>query len=250
MKLSELLTELRLNILGDRSDRIEGTPDYLWSDDTLTRYINDAQRRFARRSLILRDDNYQTVTLVADQSNYTLDPLVIAVISAKHDDGTDQDMRRLGHSFFQAERASDFAYWDPNWVSQANPGKPMSFSTDETLVAEDAVTLRQVVMTVYPKPSTAWADKVLLLRVVRLPEPLNSQNQSCEIPEDYQQEMLSWAAHLAFMVPDRDTFNLELANVHLQKFDAAVKSAKIEAIRKFQSPSGFGFGRSGWAYSR
>jgi hypothetical protein len=251
MKLDELLTELRQNVLGDRSDRISGTPDYLWSDETLTRYINDAQRRFARRSLILRDSNYQEVTLVADQAEYTLDPLVIAVISAKHgeDDGG-QDLWRVGHSIFQIERGTDFAYWDPNSVAQANPGKPGSFSTDETLIADDDVTVRQVVMRVYPKPSTAYDQKILYLRVVRLPVKLSSSSQSCELPEDYQQEMLSWAAHLAFLVPDRDTFNTDLATLHLNKFNDAVKSARLETMRKFQSPSGFGFGRSGWAYSR
>jgi hypothetical protein len=250
MKLSELLTELRQNILGDRSDRISGTPDYLWDDDTLTRYINDAQRRFARRSLILRDNNYQTVTLVANQAEYTLDPLVISVISAQHNDGANLDMRRVGHSFFQTERASDFAYWDPDWVSQANPGKPMSFSTDETLIADDDVTLTQIVMTVYPTPSVDWDGKTLLTRVVRLPEKLTSSGQSCEIPEDYQFEMLSWAAHMAFMIPDRDTHNTDLATFHLNKFDTAAKAARLETMRKLQPPTGFGFGRSGWAYSR
>lgn len=248
MKLSELLTELRQNVLGDRSDRIEGTPDYLWSDDSLIRYINDAQRRFARRSLILRDKNFQTVSLIENVADYALDPQVIAVISAKFDG--EQDLHRIGHSIFQQERGTDFAYWDPNSVAQVNPGKPGSFSTDETLIADDDVTLKQIVLTVYPKPNADWAGQQLLLRLVRLPEKLTTLDQSCELPEDYQLEMLSWAAHLAFMVPDRDTHNLDLARYHADKFDAAVKSARLETMRKLQPPTGFGFGRSGWAYSR
>lgn len=248
MKLSELLIELRQNVLGDRSDRIEGTPDYLWSDDALIRYINDAQRRFARRSLILRDKNFQAITLQTDVAEYALDPQVIAVISAKFEN--DQDLHRIGHSIFQMERGTDFAYWDPNSVAQANPGKPGSFSTDETLVADEDVTLKQIVLTVYPKPSADYNGEQLLLRLVRLPEKLTKMDQSCELPEDYQLEMLSWAAHLAFMVPDRDTHNMDMARYHADKFDAAVKSARLETMRKLQPPTGFGFGRSGWAYSR
>jgi hypothetical protein len=48
MELSDLLDELRNNILYDRSDSVSGDPDQLWSDATLVRYINEAQRRFAK----------------------------------------------------------------------------------------------------------------------------------------------------------------------------------------------------------
>ena len=75
MNLGELLNELRVNILNDRSDRISGSSDYLWTDETLINYINVAQRRFARRSLCLRDSKTAEVcqiTLVAGQAEYTL----------------------------------------------------------------------------------------------------------------------------------------------------------------------------------
>ena len=51
MNLGDLLEELRENILHDRSDRIAGDTDQLWSDRTLVRYINEAERKMAREAL-------------------------------------------------------------------------------------------------------------------------------------------------------------------------------------------------------
>jgi hypothetical protein len=71
MKLGDLLSELRLNILNDRSDRIDGDSDYLWTDETLVRYINEAQRRFACRSLVIRDATTPEVVDVVLETGVT-----------------------------------------------------------------------------------------------------------------------------------------------------------------------------------
>ena len=72
MTVGELLDELARNVLRDRSNLISGPDDNLWSDETLVRYMNEAQYRFARRSLALRVDSDDEpdvceFALVADQ---------------------------------------------------------------------------------------------------------------------------------------------------------------------------------------
>ena len=107
MKLSELLDELRDGILHDVSNQIAGASDYLWTDARLVRYINEAQRRFARLSLTIRDATTPevcNVVLRAGQSQYDLHPSVLAVISARKD-GDNADLVRAGHTVFEIGRA-------------------------------------------------------------------------------------------------------------------------------------------------
>jgi len=139
MTLSELLTELRTNILYDRSDRVAGTPDYLWSDATLIRYINEAQNRFARLGLVIRDGQTPDATEVMIRTGvteYALHPSVLAVISAKMP-GDTADLARAGHSAFQTYRQPDPYFFDPAQLSTMPPGKPLAYGTDEYLGSDD-----------------------------------------------------------------------------------------------------------------
>ena len=250
MNLGELRKELRDNILHDRSDAAEGDSDLLWSDDTLNRYINQAQRRFARGSLILRtkDDKYGLVRCVEGQAEYILDPLVIAVIGCKQ--GTDiADLARAGHSAFNQINQPDPYFFDPSSLSSIPPGKPVAFSTDEELVADDGDALQQVKLRIYPAPKAPSTDD-FHLRVIRLPNKLEDDEQECEIPEDYQLDMLDWAAYLALRIVDRDSEDAGRAKERRDAFEAAVKAAKNETMRKLFTPQQWGFGRNGFSWER
>jgi len=100
MNLEALLGELRENVLRDDAELASGPNDFLWSDETLVRYINEAQRKFARKTLLLRDAStpeVAQVTLRAGVSSYVLHDRVLAVVSAKYD--TDSvDLGRVGRA--------------------------------------------------------------------------------------------------------------------------------------------------------
>lgn len=253
MNLGELRDELRVNILNDRSDRTSGSSDYLWTDETLTRYINIAQRRFARRSLCLRDSRTADVcqvTLVTGQSEYTLHPAVIAVISAKIE-GDAQDLGRGGHSVFGNVQTPDALFFDVNQLASLSPNKPLAFSTDETLVEDDNGAISTVVMRVYPAPSTTYNGTKVLLRVVRLPiDPLTTDRQPCEIPEDHQLEMLDWAAYLALRIADHDGGDAPRAENYAKSFEAHAQAARNAVMRKLFAPTTWGFGRGGYTWER
>jgi hypothetical protein len=98
MKLTDLLDELRNNILNDRGAST-GDDDKLWSNKTLVRYINEAQRRFAKRAYCIWDavtPEVVDVTLVAGQVEYDIHPSIISVVSAKLE-GSQTDLARIGH---------------------------------------------------------------------------------------------------------------------------------------------------------
>ena len=261
MNLGELVTELRDNILHDRSDQVSGASDYLWSNATLVRYINEAERRFATLSLILRDSTTPEVTqvpLVAGQTTYTLHPSVLGVISAKLA-GDPADLARAGHGVLDTYRSPDPYFWDTSQFSTLPPGKPLAFTTDESVTADDRGSQSVVTLRVWPAPTADYAGVNVLLRVVRLPlNPLKlasdgtiaSSRQVPEVPELHHLEMLDWAAYLALRIVDLDKGTPARAGEFRQSFEEHVKRARSVVMRKLFTPQPWGFGRAGFAWEK
>src|ERR1700747_3192699 len=252
MNLGDLLAELRENILNDRTDRVSGTSDYLWTDATLTRYINEAQRRFAVRGLVLRDGSTPEatqVTMVANQGQYVLHPSVIAVVSAQIS-GRVVDLPRVGHSFLNMYRQPEEQWYDAGYLSALPPGEIRCYGTDEEVTADDSGSLSVVNMRVYPVPDTTFAGSTVQLRVIRKPmDPLSSPSDVPEIPEDHLLNMLDWAAFLALrMVDNDDVTNMARAADFSNRFEAHVQEARNEVMRRLYAPQPWGFGRGGFSW--
>lgn len=255
MRLQHLLDELRNNILYDRSDADEGTsdPDQLWSDATLVRYINEAQRRFAKRTFIIRDSTTAevvNVTLETGVSEYTLHPSVIGVISAKIN-GASADLIRVGHSVLGDFTNANAEIYNAAELGALNPGAPQAYTTDETLGEDDEGTISSVVLRVYPEPSADADGTVIKLRVVRMPlDELTTTNLSAvpEIPADHHMEILDWAAHLALRINDVDAGHLGRSDRFAASFEQHVKDARTLVLRKLRAPQPWGFGRGGWRW--
>jgi hypothetical protein len=253
MNLGDLLYELRINMLHDRSNQIAGNAsDYLWSDRTLIRYINESQRRFARESLCIRD--YATpqcceLQTVAWQKEYDLDQSVVAVISAKMD-GDRADLARAGHSQFQTYRTPDAYFFNPQELSQVPPGKILAFGTDEGVAQDDQGSYSVVVLRTFPAPTPQWAG-CMKLRVARLPlNDLCNPLDVPEVPKDHHLDMLTWAAYLALRIVDHDIGDPERAQEFKAQFEAHIAEIQKEAKRKMFTPNPWGFGRSGFSYDQ
>jgi len=252
MTLSEQLEELRVNILRDRSDIISGDADSLWTDDTLIGYIKDAERRFARQTLIIRDSTTPEVTritLKAGVPTYATHASVLSVISARYD--TDSfDLQRSGHGLILQFTPPEFLTYDPNAAYTIPPGRPIAYMTDETLVFARQ---QKVTVTVYPTPGADENNKVLSMRVVRLPMTEYSssglENES-ELPEDYQLDALEWAAYRAQRGFDADAGASTQADKHKEAFDEAVLKAQKEAKRKMFANITVRYGMNGFAWTR
>lgn len=254
MILSDLVQELREGILNDRSDRASGTSDYLWTDATLVRYINEAQRRFAVRGLVLRDgstDEVTQVTLVEGQDVYPLHQAVISVMSARIE-GQVADLTRTGHNTLSAYRPPTDTWIDPNYFTSVQPGPTLAYLTDEQLSLDDDDTLSAVNLRVFPVPAAAQEGQVLRLRVVRKPLDelrATAMGASPEIPADHHIEMLDWAAYLALRIVDDDAGAPKRAGEFAASFEAHVQAAKNTAIRKLFAPMQWGFGAGGFSWS-
>lgn len=255
MILQDLLTELRENILHDRSQRISGDADHLWSDATLVRYINEAQKRLAREALVIRDsttDDCCKVTLVTGQDNYTLDNSVLQVLSARVT-GDSADLPRAGHSAFNAYQTVDPYFFDPSQIYAIPAGKPLAWSTDETFAPDDYNSMDTMVMRIWPTPSADYNGTVVRLRVCRMPlEELTTRNLKAtpEVPDAHHMDMLDWAAYLALRIVDHELGDNQAAERFKLSFEAHVKEARDQMMRKIFTPQQWGFGKNGFAWER
>lgn len=256
MILKDLLSELRENLLHDRSDRIDGSADdTLWSDATLVRYIDEAQRKLAREAFVIRDGSTPAVTqvtLVSGQAEYSLHDAVVAVVSARYDMDT-PDLVRVGHWFVGGFRMPDPNVFDVNQVYTLTPGRPVAYTTDTELTNGEDDTANNATLRVFPTPTDNEAGKIIYLRVIRKPiERLDIRfpKMSPEVGEDFHMEMLDWAAYLALRIQDQDAGNRATAADFEARFNALLKRAQRTAMHKLFAPSGWGFGQAGFTWVR
>lgn len=158
---------------------------YLWSDDELIEYANDAENEACRRARLLIDSTTAEICQIvvdADTGLYALDERVIFVRRAK-----------LASRSLTLARASlrDVDAYVPGW--EAHTGTVTSFITDA-----DTGMLR-----LYPVPRAA---DTLNLTVVRLPlVELNSLDDSFEIHARYQRNLRHWLKYRAYSKQDAET---------------------------------------------
>lgn len=253
MKLREQLDELRGNILRDRSDLIDASnADSLWSDETLLRYIRDGERRFARATLLLRDGvspQYCNLTLRLGVRDYPLHELVIGVISARAEDQT-TDLYRSGHAMVMVPKSREVLDFDTISNDTATTGAPQAIYTDETLVYASR---GRVTLSVYPVPAAADDGTVITTRVVRLPKggyTTQDLDRDSEIPEDYQLDVLQWAAYRAQANHDGDAGSAAGSDRHEAAFEKAVTRAKKDLRRRIFANTGINYGQNGFVWGR
>jgi hypothetical protein len=250
MNLGELLEELRENILHDRSDRVAGESDRLWSDRTLIRYINEAERRLAREALVIRDNSTEEVCIVKTREfvrEYPLHPSICAVISARCF-GDRADLARGGHSAFDTYHTPDTYFFDPSSLSALPPGKIVAWDTDEGVLPDNEGSMGRAQLRLYPSPDPVHAQPISL-RVVRYPlRPLRRKHDVPEVPAEHHLDMLDWAAYLALRIVDVDGGSPDRALEFRQSFETHVAEARKVAMRKLFAVSNWGFGRNGFSW--
>ncbi len=268
-KLGALLRELRKGRLHDTSDQVSGAyTDYLWDDDQLVRYINEACRRFARQSLCLRDytSPITQITTVDQQEFYPLDPSIVAVISARQTGGVStltpsftnpadfQDLVRAGHDGFDTYHTPDLMFFDVNQLENLPPGKPLAWATDEGVVPDVNGSFGAMSLRLFPLCATPYDGNVVQLRVCREPiTDLTIKNLGAypEIPAANHLDILDHAAYLALSSVDTDVAGanaVQRAADFKKQFEATCVTARRQAMLKFFTPQQWGFGQNGWTW--
>lgn len=258
MRVGELLDELRSNQLRDKSDQVAGSAtDQLWTDETLIRYINQAQNKFASLTSCIRDNTTPEVTnltVTPGSEIFTLHPKVIAVLSARYP-GDKADLPRAGRAVFNTYHQPDPLYFDLSQLASINPGKPLAYSTDEGMAQDDNGSFNAMEFRTYPMVGTGFGATIKL-RVIRLPLQhlsVDALDRRLEIPERYHMDILDWAGYLALRGPDLDVAGGDgfARAMDLRKsFMNTVDECQRDMKRRMFAPMTWGFGRNGYRWER
>ena len=258
MNLGQLLTHLRVNILRDSSQQVAGSSDYLWTDQTLVDYINEAQDEIARATKCLRDAVTAEIcqfTTVNNQEFYQVDDRVISILSVRMA-GDQADLARAGHADLDAYIQPSTYFFDPSNLSNLPPGKPLAWTSDEGVYAGDEGSMSAIQLRLYPIPAIPYAGIVGSMRVARLPLTpmvLANPTASPEIPRNYHMKLLDYAAYLALRGADLDVAGgdaMGRAKYFKASFDNWVMNLKQDMQSRMFRPAQWAFGRNGFSYDQ
>lgn len=179
--------------LGDRK------ASYLWADEELDAFANDAQNEACRRARLLIDSSTEEITLIslsAGEATYPLDPRILFLRRVKMT-GVSQKLRPVSYK--------DLDTHQPDW--QDETGEPRHYVPDM-----DTDLFRP-----YPTPEVAGTVR---LTVVRLPlAPMVDDGDVPEVKPHLHESLLDWVCHRAYSKQDADTQDDEKAAIYLARFE-------------------------------
>lgn len=200
MTTTELLALFRL-------ETMDNVVPYFWSDPQIYDYIDAAQKQFCRDTNGIEDSRSFTIDILADGTEwYTYDPRILKLRKA-HDPLTGKE-----YEFIASDKMR---------------GNSMRFDSRQGPLEALITGLEKNTLRAYPKPNTAIT---LELSTFRLPTTVGV-GDAFEIDEQHHRFLLHWVKHLAYSIPDADTFDKRASENYEQKHNAYCLKARGEENR-------------------
>jgi len=164
---------------------------YLWSDDKLLRYLNEAEKEACRRQRLLYKNDY-SISVVADTATYTLDSGLI-------------ELRNVRYSNKPVTWKSQDGLDDASETWKTATG-----ATPESFMVEGRS------ITFQPVPNTTWT---IAYEGWRLPtNDINDMEDSPEIAEEFHIELAHWVCRRAFSKTGSEENDEKRAALHDAEF--------------------------------
>lgn len=207
MTLLELVKHLRRSILDDTGgvgvawedlteDDVENE-QLRWSNEELTSFIDQAQKKACRAAYLLKkSEDAFNISVVAGTADYSLDSRIIRV-KVIESAGTGFELIKAEYEDFLGEQ---------NWRTKS--AVPTHYIIDES---DKSIKL-------YPSPIATDTLSLIYYRLPLITLDWTDPNQEIEIPVEYQIEMLDWAASLAYMKDEANTFDPARAGTYAALF--------------------------------
>ena len=169
----------------------------LWSDEEITRYVNEAERDAVERGFLIEDDETAEICEIAveaDTAIYNLDPRVLKITKAKLD---------LQHRLLDPTEKSVLdlrlmATWE------SNPGTPFAYIDRQS-------SIRLVWVPI--------ADDTLRLTVYRLPlADMDGPDDEPEIRAELHYQLLDGMLARGYLKNDSETYNPAKSAEHEARF--------------------------------
>lgn len=185
---------------------------YLWTDDEVFTYMNEAQLMFCRLTEGIPDvttPEVVNVPVVAGELMADVHPSILTFRLAL--------LSSTGHQV-QIINHTDVRYW-----------------TNEVGL------VRQMIVGLQPNVvrwgTTPQDDDEVNLTVFRLPlETIDDFDQDLEVPSEHHPSLVFWMQYLAYMKPDTETFDKRASIRAREAFEAYCAQCSAESRRYRQKP--------------
>lgn len=206
---------MNANELADyfRSQVRDEVAPYLWSDEEILTYMNEAQKMFVRLTNGIYDVSTAaccTVAITAGQKYSTLHPAVLEIRKAYYVDGTTGFKRELpiiSLADVDTLSTSDYGVYN-NPAIQDLPG-----TVDYMLTGEERGKVRWI--------NVPTENATVEMAIARMPLTTLTRTQlTLEVPEEHHVYLIEWMKHLAYNKQDGDAFNPKTATESEMRFRA------------------------------
>lgn len=195
MKIADLVTIVREDYCRDMNTK---RPE--WTDASLIRKFDAAQKQACNRANLIFDDttpSYTRITLVSGKSSYDIDPRVTSIDTVifngdKLDQKTPEELDRL----------------QPTWRTDTG----LLNKTVYYVIRGRKIRFNYV-------PDATDAGGLVTMELYRLPdEDITKESQEPEIPEENHRDLIYWVLHENYRKQDADDFNQEKSDYFLGRF--------------------------------
>jgi hypothetical protein len=169
----------------------------LWSNEELAAFINEAQIQAFRRCLLQEDfGTAYDISIIAGTSTYTLHTKILQVIANQLESNGKELQLVDTRVLFELQNFDE------------DTGIPKFYSTN----------YKTGTVTFYPTPVANDTWHPLVYRLPLNTVTFSSPTAELEVADRFVIPMLSYAAYLAYMKQDADTYDPKQALVHKQNF--------------------------------
>lgn len=201
-----------------RTEVVDATAPFLWSDELIYGYIDAAQKQFCRDSYGIADARTFTVAVLADGTEwYTLNERVLKLRSAT-DSATGRPV--------------------PLVAAENMAGLGMYFDGARGPVRALVTGLEENVVRAWPKPNAA---ATVNLDTFRLPATVVS-GSALTVASHHQRYLLHWVKHLAYDVQDSETYDKNASDKYRARHDAYCAKALLEQSRGMHTAGAVAYG--------
>jgi len=215
MKAGDLITVIREDYTEDND-----SAKYLWSNESLLRKLNEAQRQVCTRGNYLFDDStpdYTQITLIEGVRSYLIDPKVTVIENVILN-----NLPLIKKTKEELDR--DVSTWRTDTKIDGNTVYYMI--SGRNLILSRA-------------PDADDAGTVVYMDVYRLPdEDIKTESQEFEIPEEYHRDLIWWVLYECYGKRDIDSFDNDKATEYLVMFNTIFGEPVSAKVRQhqFESP--------------
>jgi hypothetical protein len=200
MNMTELLALFR-------EESTDNVAPYLWSDSLIYGYIDEAQKQFCRETFGIEDARTYTLSVLATEEWYALDPKILILLSA-----SDSVTGRNIHIHSSEQSRSIGIQFDGR-----------TSSTVDCIIKG----LQKNFVRVWPVPSV---NSTVNLSTLRLPFDIEAEDDF-EIDDQHIRNLLAWVHYRAYAKHDADALDKDKSEAAKAEFLAYCAASKIEQGR-------------------